>query len=154
MRSPATSFFALQFVASQLATVISHLKLKDHHRGSMHAAHNALLPDPIVDIIAQDPSTPLAAHYRRFVRMELVPQILAISDILKAHSIIVTLPPKSWLMASFPQDAWYGKQCPLVKASISMVEACTHLSTVRFSHHVGAAADVRQHHMIGILHTN
>ena len=99
------------------------------------AAWNAVLPHAIGAVIAEDPSTPLAAHYRRWVRTELIPYLAAISDVLKAHSIIITLPSKDWLSKTFPDDGWYGEQrdCPLASVQVDLLSriSCVMFARVR-----------------------
>ena len=66
-----------------------------------------VLPEPMYDAIADDASGALAQNYRRWVKQNILPRIIQISQILKEHSVICELPNKEFLATTFPDDMWY-----------------------------------------------
>lgn len=60
------------------------------------------LPQAFFDVMAADPSGPLAEDYRGYIRHEIKPAFDRIRDILSAHVAAMEIPSTEWLIETFP----------------------------------------------------
>eukprot|EP01052_Picozoa_sp_SAG31_P064009 SAG31_NODE_22896_length_515_cov_34.711538_1_plen_98_part_10 len=78
---------------------------KDGCGSAMYFCADAgILPIPFVHFIASNPTSDVAAEYRRFVGLVLLPHMKRMAAILKAHSNVLILPDKEWLKQTFPEE--------------------------------------------------
>eukprot|EP01052_Picozoa_sp_SAG31_P025734 SAG31_NODE_2276_length_6028_cov_44.362287_2_plen_464_part_00 len=64
------------------------------------------IPEVIVAHIADDPTSVLAARYRRFVRHSLLPCMREAARLMRSHAALMELPPTEWLKSRFPAEPW------------------------------------------------
>eukprot|EP01052_Picozoa_sp_SAG31_P042362 SAG31_NODE_6703_length_1918_cov_1.219901_1_plen_477_part_00 len=66
----------------------------------------AVAPQPVLDLVAAEPTGVVAANYRRYISTVLVPLCRRVLDILVAHGATIEWPTKDWLREKFPELAW------------------------------------------------
>eukprot|EP01052_Picozoa_sp_SAG31_P018367 SAG31_NODE_1297_length_8934_cov_26.567176_13_plen_137_part_00 len=54
------------------------------------------LPEPILEVIREDPTSVVSESYRRYVRTVLMPSVRAVATIIRDHWMVMDLPSKAW----------------------------------------------------------
>eukprot|EP01052_Picozoa_sp_SAG31_P026079 SAG31_NODE_2337_length_5921_cov_4.269323_6_plen_216_part_00 len=61
-------------------------------------------PRLVLDLVAAEPTSVIAADWRRYARTVLVPLVHEVAQCLIEHSATIEWPPISWLVETFPTE--------------------------------------------------